>query len=577
MAQKLKVQAMALALHATLPSDAYSSIAEWAKRQSERFKDGGFTDGEINAMMAENLQKAKDRDAAKKRFASLIDARMRGVHPSGRELLMDILKMTGVFFNLRPGRNLMRTVTRLGNSNSRRVRMAYQQIHELMSASAHLEAVQAFFADEAQAARWGEHFGGLKWWSARPGDARAWFAASTFTRCPMTSLMFPVSQAILTAVTEEGLTQRLHPSMVDNARIRRDPITGTYVLAENVTWVTLESGELVWQRPNEASGRIFFDEAIEEWVRNNTQGAVAGYHSARRDWMRAPAASLRGCIGVELECGFKSTAHLAKFLNRFVDEGGRFVNNRPFLIERDSSLTGVPSGVEIISEPLQLYEGYQAEDSHWRWLLDRLVHNGAVGWKHRNVAGIHVNMDVRGRPASDISRFIALINNATSLSRFISGRKYIFGAPGASGLGQATDSELMNIDSFIGVDKDQSGGGYTKLSAIGADTFSQLQQRGKYTPVHVRSGGYVLEVRIFGANIRYEGFMACVEYCVAGMAFVTQLSSDVAALHPEIGSQFRRWLAGEAATYPNLVARLGTKAADDSVVAAARPLLELVA
>ena len=570
--QKLKVQAMALALDAKLPSDAYPSVEEWLQRQTERFKDGGFTQEEIDGMVRVNVQKAANREEAKLRFASLIDARMQGVDASGRELLIDILKGTGVFFDLRPGRNLARMVQKLKQSSSRRVRDAYRRIHATMMASSQLPAVQQFFdANAKNTSAWGEHFGENTWWRAAPHEPAAWYATDSFISCPMTRKRFPSHRALAVVVGESGLTKRMHPMVARDARIRRDAISGTWVLITAVEWVALDTGELVWRSCNEAAAAIYFDDDIEEWVRNDTRGEVARYHGGRRDWTRAAPASMRNCIGVELECGFKSPAHRSKFLNRFVDENGRFVNDRPFLIENDSSLGGVPGGCEIISEPLKLWEGYQAPDSHWRWLLDKLNHSGGQGWKHRNVAGIHVNMDVQGRASGDIVRFVALINNAASISRFVSGRKYIFGA---GNLGPAEDAELMDVDTFIARDKNMAGGGYGRVDAIPDGLFSTMQQRGKYNPVHIRPNGSVLEVRIFGSNIRYEGFMACVEYCVAGMEYATS-GADV--VHPEVGAHFRQWLGEHVTEYPNLVSRLGVKATDNSVVTAARPLLELVA
>ena len=82
-------------------------------------------------------------------------------------------------------------------------------------------------------------------------------------------------------------------------------------------------------------------------------------------------------------------------------------------------------------------------------------------------------------------------------------------------------------------------------------------------------------MRIFGSNIRYEGFMACVEYCVAGMAFACQLENDEKVLDADIGEQFRSWLSHNVTTYPNLAARIGVEEASEPVVA--RPLVELVA
>lgn len=573
MTQKLKIRAMLLAINKKLPSDGYASVQEWVQRQTERFKDGGFTQSEIDSMVTENLHKAQAREEAKLRLDGLIDARMRGVDQSGREVVLEILKNTGIFFNLRPGRDLQRMSAMVKSSKSCRVRTAYAQVHSFLSSYVTCPAVQAFFDANAKGtAAWGELFHNIAWWRPTPDAQANWYSADLFVPCPLSHKKFPSVMALDVVCNERGGTMQVHPNMARDQQLRRDVTSGAWVLVSAVEWVQLDTGESVWKAGNEAAGRIYYDDDLEVWVRSSTRGGVARYHGGRRDWIHARSETTRNCIGVELECGFKSSGHLSKFLNRFVDASGRFINERPFLIENDSSLGGVIGGCEIISEPLPLWEGYQAPDSQWRWLLDKLNHNGGQGWKHRNVAGIHVNMDVQGRPVTDIVRFIALINNAASISRFVSGRKGIFGA---RHMDSAENSQLADIDAFALLDKNQAGGGYGRVPAASADVFRSMQERGKYNPVHIRPNGKVLEVRIFGANIRYEGFMACVEYCVSGLEYVSTTDADVT--HPELGKHFRQWLSENAAKYPNLVARLGSKAADSSVVAAARPLLEMVA
>lgn len=263
---------------------------------------------------------------------------------------------------------------------------------------------------------------------------------------------------------------------------------------------------------------------------------LAGYHHAPRPWTTQSTPIPQGHIGVELELGFDNTVDFRKFLASHVLANGRFKDGRPFSCERDGSLDGIPNGMEIISDPLPLHSGYQADNSAWRWLLKTLYEGGASGWKYRTKAGIHVNQCVRGRTDEHILKYAAFISNARALSCFVSGRKAIYGA------------------------QNTSRGGYkempVKLLRMGiSNALDNIFNNGKYSPVS-RRDAFCLETRVFGSNIRYEGFMACVEYCEAAMLYVED--KDVwDIMSPIAPAQFRNWLASISRRFPNLSARLG--------------------
>lgn len=576
---------MAEVLEAPLPSDGYGSTEEWRLRYAERLKDGGYTPSEIEERCADTLRKAQLRDTARATLNAMLDARSGDEDDNdARGLLLMVLRQGRLFTSIKPGRDLARLAKHVAYFSKRsvRIREAYRFFFSKVQTQAHLPAVQAWLQHDVKKADAFARQFGSRLWAADEHTALGFYGRDQFVVCPRTRKEMPAQMGLTVVVNDDGRTQRLHPSLADSPDIVRDPISGALVLRDAVEWVTLDTGEQAWKRHNLALGAIFFDEEQSAWIRMG-RGAVAGYHGARREWRERDQSSYRGCIGVELEIGFKSTGQLQKFLNRYVDERGRFVGNRPFLVENDSSLSGITGGVEIVSEPLSLYEGYQAPNAHWRWLLEQLVKGGAEGWRHRARAGIHVNMDTADKTPNQVVRFVAFINNAASLSRFISGRKAIYGhAPEGSGL---SDSDAADLKAFEAKDKNAAAGGFGKFTAeymrdyMAGDRFAGtalpwLRQGGKYRPVNVRSNS-LIEVRIFGSNIRYEGFMSCVEYCVAGMAFVCGLEKDTDVFASDIGEQFRKWLAHNVATYPNLAARIGVEESTEAVVA--RPLQELVA
>lgn len=583
---KSRMQRMAMATSNPLPCDAYPSPQEWAKEQRERMFDGGFTRQEIAATIDTVVERAELRAAEKEPFTRAMAARTEGLSADARALILTILRETGLFISLKPTRNLARLAQHVARLPApSKARAAYQRAGEILREHSDINDVQALFnANAENTAVWGHTFGQYIWWRPTFRYGGSWYPESSMRTCMISGKPVPINAATRVLIDEGGNHGFALPALVEHApSLRQDPITSSWIQITAVEWVTLTNGMVVWKKGAITRGEITHDAVTNTWARVNTSASMGRYHNAPREWLSQRRGRYQGCIGVELECGFKSSAHRTRFLQKHVDNYGRF-NTQPFLIETDSSLGDVIAGCEIISEPLPLYTGYQAPDAPWRWLLDQLVHSGAQGWANRQFAGIHVNLDISDREPNELVRFVSLINNAASISRFISGRKYIYHS-GERGV--TPDEELVDLEKFAALDRNHAGGGYLNLTAsdftregrveMNDDDADGLRQRGKYSTVHLRRDLPVAEVRIFGSNIRYEGFMACVEYCVAGMEFVVGLSSDSIVLRPDIGSIFCDWLAENADKYPNLVARLGTRAKDKSILVAARPLLELVA
>lgn len=578
---------MAQSIDAALPCDGYGSVDEWKRRFGERLKDGGFTPDEIETRLSGVLAQAAAREDARTKLRAIIDTHTDGSE-EGYNLVLTMLKQAHLFASIKPTRDLARLARHVEyfQRKSRTIRDVYRHYYTVLQGNAQVSIVQKLLGRDVKAS---DAFGklyGVRLWRAADAAPYKFYERTGFAKCGLSGRPVPTGAGISVIANEQGTRKLVHPDYADTDVIVRDGPSGEFVLRDAVEWVTLDTGELAWRRHNEAMGAITFDEDEQAWVRLSARGAIAGYHSARRDWRgREGENRYRGCIGTELELGFKSAGQATKFLNRFVDDRGRFLSNRPFLVEHDGSLSRITGGMEIISEPLPLYEGYQAPNAQWRWLLEKLVQHGAEGWKHRAEAGIHVNLDVSDKTPNQIVRFVAFINNAASISRFVAGRKNIFGHTVGGSRDTVPDAELLDLKQFEDKDKSAVGGGYVKIdknflrdigsSSMDSRAIAHFRGRGKYQPVHIRSGHNVLEVRIFGSNIRYEGFMACVEYCVAGMAFVCQLPDDEAVMAADISTQFRTWLSHNVAAYPNLASRIGVAESEDTVVA--RPLNELVA
>lgn len=283
---------------------------------------------------------------------------------------------------------------------------------------------------------------------------------------------------------------------------------------------------------------IEYDERTDEWYEagyvpeedeEDESTELVDYHSAYRSWEHTPCRT-NGYVGCELEVGFANGAYNQRdFLDEFTEDG-RFTDGRPFIVERDGSLDGIPGGCEIISSPLPLHEGYQAANAPWRTLLRDLYQAGGQGWRHRRTAGLHVNLCVTGDTDETVLKYAMFINTARAMSCFIAGRSTLYHASYARYTPQL-------------------------LSARRSITLGDVFGAGKYAAVNRRNAD-CLETRIFGSNIRYEGFMACVEYCCAVMAYV-RLVELWQVVSPIAAAEFRGWLGTQTKRFPNLCARLG--------------------
>lgn len=319
---------------------------------------------------------------------------------------------------------------------------------------------------------------------------------------------------------------------------------------------TISAEAYVWLQYCIDDDLVEFDDDDEEYYVTGSidedSRLLAGYHSAPRAWLREPSVIPPDAIGVELELGFKGGGNARDaFLRKHLRATGEFARF-PMVVERDGSLDSVPGGCEIISAPLPFHEGYVAENAPWRKLLKLLVENGGQGWSHREQAGIHVNVDARTMSDEEKFKFITFINNAAGLSKFISGRKVLYGRNGDKDPKHSKRKHTAFTGGYLEITRKEF-----EKDATPSAMLSRIIGKGKYAPVHLRNRGEALEVRIFGSNIKYEGFMACVEYCVAVKEFTKALKM-VDVFSPLISSEFRAWLATKTDVYPNLAHRLGT-------------------
>lgn len=322
--------------------------------------------------------------------------------------------------------------------------------------------------------------------------------------------------------------------------------------------VIMIGGSHVWRAAAEAAGHIRMHEGRWVSVRRLAahQSTLGGYHGVRRQWDHNPITEIPiGAIGVELEIGFKGGDETRdRFLRKELATTGRFADF-PMIIESDSSLAYVPGGCEIIGPPLAFDTGYTNEDSVWKRFLKLLNENGAQGWMHREKAGIHVNLDARDMDLAHRLKFVAFVNNAAALSKFISGRKNLYQCVGARDTKQLRANTMFQ-GGYIEMRRDLIGDGSDDYLR---DALYRFTSR-KYSPVYIRANRPdVMEVRIFGSNIKYEGFMATVEYCVAIKEFVgTKTLAEI--FSSTLSAEFRAWLGTKTDKYKNLCLRLGVVA-----------------
>jgi hypothetical protein len=468
-----------------------------------------------------------------------------------REYMMVMLKHTNRLMNYGPWNNMfpMPIHVNPGSSSAITICTVFRGIMDgdIPASTAFCEWLRAWFAS-TEGGEWLSLFE-MSYWNGRIVES---YAMTTCERCEE-----PVHEASTTTVyTSLGCSLTWCEDCRRNHATRCD-VSRYYFVTNNFRWeetvnglwfcydFCVEERELVEEQENDDFGTVY--DVVD---RQSTR--LPSYHNASRPW--AARAIAPGSIGVELEIGFKNGEDdQREFLKRFMTAGGRLKHGAvelPFCVERDSSLNAVPGGMEIISDPLPLQEGYVAHDAPWRFLLNELVAMNAEGWKHRMFAGIHVNMDTKHVTSEDALKYALFISNCAALSKFVSGRKVIYGS------GTSSPDALMQ-SMYSGGYQKKTFLAYGKLS-VGRAISRLASENGKYTPVYFR-GNNCIETRIFGSNIKYEGFMACVEYCTSVMDYVVSLSTTD-MFSPTLSSEYRHWVSERLAKYPYIGARLGLTA-----------------
>jgi len=593
-----------------LDIDVYQNVEAWGARYATRMRNAGFTEAEIEERGSAMREKYATRDAVRatlggylaKRYglperADMFSAALTPRNNGSEEapisrgaataeldnemvswILSAISGASSLPVILRPGYNFERAARHYAyfSKKSPRIRTGFERlVTNMVSAMndagsgnsvAHRYYKRALSSSKPNAVldfiRSVPAFENITCW-APDGGYLGFYDSNRFVKCPLTDKMFPdpryyQNTGVQVIVELSGRTQYCHPDVLNTELVQRDVVLNSNVLTKLGKWIDLVDGGRCVRELSEPRGAIEHDEEAGGWVLVSGDGRVAGYHNASRPWRDNNRRIAERSIGVELELSFSDDAKFRQFLGRFVDSSGRF-RTRPFSIETDSSVGSIPNGCEIISDPLPLAEGYTNEDSHWRWLLSTLYKYGAKGWKHRHVAGIHVNLDVRHLSTDQVALFAAFVNNAAAISKFVSGRKGIYGAGGSMDPGR--DSEMLDFDEYAKTHKLNGchGSGYSQMSGTPKSLYETVLSRGKYQPVNIRSSRHtpsVIEVRIFGSNIKYEGFMSCVEYCLAGVDFVSTSEGAAAVFESDVSQKFLDWLDGNSESYPNLSARL---------------------
>lgn len=295
----------------------------------------------------------------------------------------------------------------------------------------------------------------------------------------------------------------------------------------------------------------WYDDDSDGWRDPDDRSTgIPEYHEAERPEF-LPAARitdpLKRTYGIELEVEFSDMGDRENFFEQFFDGSGLSKDNK-FSAELDGSLND-DLGLEIISAPFEL-AAYQSgnTDAGWPLMCKRLYDASARGWPVRRNYGMHVNVDIRPlgmdlmeaettegykRIHERASRFVAFLLNNKDLTARLAGRNTPY-----------------------------SGSAMEKVRDL--DGAQELMSEGKYVPAVLR-GGFVLEVRIFGSNVRYEGLLRNVEYVDSGLAYVDEASAQL--FHSMTISSYRAWLLKpeNAARWPTMAAYLAAKITPENI------------
>lgn len=282
---------------------------------------------------------------------------------------------------------------------------------------------------------------------------------------------------------------------------------------------------------------------------------IPDYHSARRpDFTPIPmfrSVSDR-TYGIELEVEFRSEENRREFFSEnFASSGLSSCAN--FAAERDGSLDD-ELGLEIIGRPMRLAE-YYAKGSPWEAMCKKLYDHDAYGWSVRADYGMHVNVDVRppGMTVAqahdnhdELRKRMAAINamlvNNRELTAKLAGRHLPF------------EASLETVQ-HLGVEKAK------KLASL-AESAAQIQHQ-KYV-FAAPKGVHVLEVRIFGSNVKYAGIRRNIEYVDSIVAYT--LLSEAHLFDNMTFSAYWRWLRRpeNRNRWPFLAAYLDPKITDEN-------------
>lgn len=261
----------------------------------------------------------------------------------------------------------------------------------------------------------------------------------------------------------------------------------------------------------------------------NTRG-VPDYHCATRRWQQDvfPVfhTPLDRTYGIELEVKFGNSNDRRDFFDHhFRNDGSN--TQTCFSAELDGSLCDY-TGLEVIGPPIPLREYYNP-NGRWAKMCTSLQEFGAQGWPHRHAYGMHVNVDWRPENAPNyynssyteqnawtaaIERFEAFMLNNRPLCSLVAGRNYVYGTSSSD------------------------GGGYRKVASI--HEMNNNANGTKYNLVRRRSDLPLVEVRIFGANIRREGMLRNIEFVDSLRQYV--MLPDANLFAGAGSAAYRQWL-----------------------------------
>lgn len=252
------------------------------------------------------------------------------------------------------------------------------------------------------------------------------------------------------------------------------------------------------------------DGSFRDTAPNSPEGSaldvngVGGYHGQHRPWASISFKDAK-VFGIELETLAPTDSLRVSMANEARKLG--------MLAERDGSLA--ERGLEIIAPPMTYEQVADTKGPWFKW-IETAKAAGFTAWYALNAEGdpggygMHVNLNRRHFDPLHLEKLIFFINTQMELSRKVAGRssrQYALLAPKILGLG--------------------------------------VHETNKYQAVAVRSPSRV-EVRIFRATMRWEGFLRNLEFTDACIEFTRKCAND--AINSD---NFLKWL-DEKKEYPNL-------------------------